>query len=108
SDGERLAALSLPLQYIAIGETRDNLAITQFSVRNSPADEEIRQCFIQVYNARDTPIDTTLSLYFEDHLLGVEDLHLAPEDTDEAIFVLPALEEGILRAEIDREDALNL
>ncbi len=108
SEGERLSALSLPVQYIKTGTTRNNLGITQFSVRNTTAAEEERQCFIQVYNDGESPVETTLSLYFEDHLLGVDELTIAPGDTDEAIFVLPELDEGVLRAEVDWEDALAL
>ncbi len=105
-EGERLAALSLPLQYIQAGKTNDNLGITRLSVRNDSTSEEARQCFIQVYNDRDVESQSTLSLYFEEHLLGVDELTIPPGDTDEAIFVLPDLEEGILRAELDLEDAL--
>ncbi len=107
AEGERLAALSLPVQYIKIGETRDNLGITRFSVRNTTSVDEERQCFIQVYNDSEEAIETTLSLYFEDHLLGVDEISAPPGDTDEAIFVLPELEEGLLRASLDREDSLS-
>lgn len=105
-EGERLAALSLPVQYIQAGKTNNNLGITRLSVRNDTSAKEARQCFIQVYNDRDTEAQSTLSLYFEDHLLGVDELSIPPGDTDEAIFVLPDLDAGILRAELDLEDAL--
>jgi len=105
-EGERLGDLSLPVQYVRVGETRNNAGITNFSVRGGTSEEEVRQCFVQVYNDSETPLATTLSLYYEDALLGVDDVEIAPGDTDESIFVLPELEEGILRAELDHEDAL--
>lgn len=106
ADSERLGDLSLPVQYVRAGETRDNAGITNFSTRGGTSEEEIRQCFVQVYNDSETPLATTLSLYFEDSLLGVDDVEIPPGDTAESIFVLPDLEEGILRAELDHEDAL--
>jgi len=106
TEGERLAALSVPIQYIRIGESRNNAGITNFSTRGSEGEGEGRQCFVQVYNDAETPLETTLTLYFEDDILGVDDLSVSPGDTDEAVFVLPALEDGILRAELDHEDAL--
>lgn len=105
-EGERLAALSLPVQYIKIGETRDNVGITRFSIRNTASTEEERQCFVQVYNDTEAPVVTTLSLYFEEHLLAVDEVNIPAEDTGEAIFLLPDLDEGILRAELDWDDAL--
>jgi Ca-activated chloride channel homolog len=107
-EGERLAALSLPLKYIKVGERRDNLGLTRFSIRNTDTADDERQCFVQVYNDSAEPVETTLSLYFGEHLLGVDELSIPAEDTDEAIFVLPELEEGVLRAELDWSDALAL
>lgn len=108
SEGERLAALSLPVQYVRAGETRENAGITNFSTRGTGAEGDERECFVQVYNDAEAPLATTLSLYFEESLLGVDELDIAPGDTGEAIFVLPALEDGILRAELDHADALDV
>ena len=106
TEGDRLAALSVPIQYIRTGESRNNVGITSFSTRGAEGEGEGRQCFVQVYNDAEAPLDATLSLYYGDNLLGVDDLSVPPGDTDEAVFVLPALEDGILRAELDHEDAL--
>lgn len=106
AEGERLGDLSLPVQYIQTGTTRENAGIVNFSTRGGAGEGEVRQCFVQVYNDSETPLAATLSLYFEDALLGVDALEIASGDTGESIFVLPDLEEGILRAELDVDDAL--
>ncbi|MBL7647270.1 MAG: VWA domain-containing protein [Candidatus Hydrogenedentes bacterium] len=106
TEGDRLAALSVPIQYIRIGETRYNAGIINFSTRDADGEGEGRQCFVQVYNDAGTPLDTTLTLYFGEEILGVDELSIPPGDTDEAVFVLPELQDGILRAELDHEDAL--
>lgn len=106
TQGERLAALSVPIQYIRTGTGRDNAGITNFSTRGADGEGEGRQCFVQVYNDAETPLESTLSLYYGDDLLSVDELTVPPGDTGESVFVLPALEDGILRAELDHEDSL--
>lgn len=106
AEGARLAALSVPIQYVRAGSSRNNAGITNFSTRGTEGEGEGRQCFVQVYNDAEAPLETTLTLYYGDDILGVDELTVPPGDTDEAVFVLPALEDGILRAELDHPDDL--
>lgn len=106
TNGVRLAALSVPIQYIKIGEAGLNLGIVNFATR-SPDEGAARQCFVQVYNDDAGAISTTLSLYYGEELLGVDEITVGAGDTAESVFELPALEDGMLRAQIDLRDMLE-
>lgn len=106
ADMEDTSAFSVPMNYVRVGETRENAGIVSFQERAAPMDETKRQTFLLVYNDNDAPIDTTLSLYMDGDLLGVESVRAGPESTQEVVFAHGDLGEGVLRAVLDLEDAL--
>ncbi|MFP4501322.1 MAG: vWA domain-containing protein [Candidatus Hydrogenedentota bacterium] len=112
ADADLLGTVNTEITYMGVGKTRDNAGIVALSVRRNEAQAGERQVFIQLYSDADTPRQTTLSLYYtptpeaEPTLLAVEEITLPPGETVQEVFALPEMEEGLLRAVIDGEDAL--
>ncbi len=107
SDVDEIGARAIDMSYIRIGATRDNAGITNFSVRRPTEGKGDQQSFVLVHNESDTELKTTLSLYFDDNLLAVEEVTVPAASDQEALFSHPDLGEGVLRAELDRVDALD-
>lgn len=108
ADLDRIGNRALNVTYLQIGETRDNAGIVAFSNRALEEGKNERQAFVLVHNEDAEALDTTLSLYFNDALLAVEEIHVPPEEDGEFVFAHDALGEGVLRAELDHEDALEV
>jgi Ca-activated chloride channel homolog len=109
SDAEQMDGLSMNLTFLQIGETVNNAGIVRFSLRNPEEGVGDRQVFVSVHNENTQPLDTTLSLYFDDSLLAVEAVQAPPGKTTQLAFAMPPLaESGLLRAELDQEDALDV
>ena len=109
SDLMELGALSQPVSFLRVGETNDNAGIVQFNLRNPEDGVGQREVFVQVHNEADQELDTTLTLYFDDASLAVEEVHVPAHDETGLAFALPPLaESGLLRAEIDHPDTLKV
>lgn len=108
SDLEELGLPAAGMQYLRIGETSGNAGIVAFSVRTTPPETGSKtQAFVLVHNEADAPLSTTITLYHDDRLLGVHEVEAPPGADREAVFDVPHQEGGILRAELDHEDALS-
>ncbi|MBN2310991.1 MAG: BatA and WFA domain-containing protein [Candidatus Hydrogenedentes bacterium] len=107
-DLPEIGTRAFDLTYLQIGETSANAGIVAFSMRDplEGQDDEQQQTFALVHNASSDPLDTTLTLSFEDTVLAVEEVHVPPGDDSELVFRHPELGRGILRAELDVDDAL--
>jgi hypothetical protein len=98
--------------FVRVGESRENAGITGFNVRRAGDRPDQRQAFVQMYNARAEPHTDTLSLYYAERadgpeqLLAVEEVRLPAGGGAQAVFALPEVESGILRATLDGGDAL--
>jgi len=108
SDLQELGGLSMNVSFLRVGKTDHNAGIVAFSVRRPEEGQGQRQAFVLVKNEAGIPLDTTLSLYYEESTLAVEELHVPPRESRELIFELPQLEAGMLRAELDTEDLLDV
>lgn len=107
SDVDEIGARAIDMSYIRVGATRDNAGITNFSVRRPTEGKGDQQSFVLVHNESGTELKTTLSLYFDDNLLAVEEVTVPAASDQEALFSHPDLGEGVLRAELDLADALT-
>ena len=106
ADLDKVGTRAIDVTFLQIGETRDNAGIVAFSDREPPGGTGPRQAFALIHNDGTEPLETTLSLYFNDDLLAVEQIHVSAGEDAEAIFAHGDLGEGILRAELDYEDRL--
>lgn len=108
SDLHELSRRVIDFTYLGVGENTRNAGIIAFSVREpEPGMQGDRECFILVHNEAVEAVSTTLSVYFEEQLLAVEEMQLPPRENSELVFSLPELGRGLLRAEIDAGDALD-
>jgi len=94
--------------FLQVGETSRNLGITTFSVREPYEGQGERQALIQIHNDDKVEASTTLTLYFDDATLSVNEVTVAPGEDEEVVFSLPEMATGTLRVEIDAEDALDV
>ena len=93
--------------YLQVGETDKNAGIVAFSVRDPLEGQEgDRQCLVLLRNEMSEPLATTLTLYLDDDVMAVEEVAVAKQDMGEVLFALPPVDTGVLRAELDHEDAL--
>jgi len=107
TDLPELSALSKRVTYLRVGETARNAGIVAFQMRAPEEGEGVRQAFVLVHNADAQELKTTLTLYYEDAALAVEEITVPGQASTERVFSLPKLEEGLLRAELDLDDALE-
>jgi hypothetical protein len=105
SDLEGLGAQAATMRFLQFGETRDNVGIVAFSERKELEGAGERQTFVLVHNENNVPVDTTLTLYFNDSALAVEEITLDAGSDREVVFTHPDLGEGLMRVELDRPDA---
>ena len=106
SDHEELGARAFDLSFLQVGESTNNAGIVSFSTRKPLGGTGECQSFILVHNESSEPLDTTLSLYFNDATLAVEEVHAPPGGDHEVVFAHPDLGSGILRAALDHDDDL--
>ena len=108
ADLDDIGANDLAITFLAVGETPKNAGIVAFSEREPADGKGQRQSFVLVHNEDDQPLESTLSLYFNDQLLSVEEVKVPPKGDGEVLFAHDDLGEGILRAVLDQEDALSV
>lgn len=107
SDLNEMASRAYDLSFLRVGETTNNLGIVAFSVR-APLEGSAgdRQTFALIHNAGDTPVTTTLTLTFDGDILAIDEITVPADGDAETVFAHPDLGAGVLRAELDYEDAL--
>lgn len=106
----KTTAAKTPLEFVATGSARDNLAITRFATRpllNSPQTSEI---LLEVANFGRAAVKTNVELSFDGRLLDVKPLALEPGARSVQIFpTVPRPTSGArgwLTARLDSTDAL--
>lgn len=109
SDLQELGALSKNVSFLRIGETDNNAGIVRFSLRNPEEGAGERQVYVRILNESPNKLDATLTLYFDADPLAVEELHVPEKQFSDHVFALPKItESGMLRAELDHADALDV
>lgn len=68
----------IKLSYMPVGKAKDNVAITQFSVRRYPLDKSRYEVMLEVTNTSPTPADVELSLLGDGTLVDLTKLRLKP------------------------------
>jgi aerotolerance regulator-like protein/VWA domain-containing protein len=96
------------VSFLRVGETTNNAGIVAFSVRDPLESGGDRQCFVLVHNDHSEPLATTVSLLFNNDALAVEEITVPPSGDQEVLFAYPELGTGILRAQLDHSDALDV
>lgn len=93
------------LSFVQVGASVNNAGIVVFNLRAPPEGTSgDRQCLVLVHNADSKPLDSTVTLSFEDATLAVEEIAVAPGEDSELVFRLPDAGEGMLKAELDHQD----
>ncbi|MBI4559616.1 MAG: VWA domain-containing protein [Candidatus Hydrogenedentes bacterium] len=106
ADLDELGRRDLEVNFLQVGESANNAGITAFSLREPQEGRGERQSFVLVHNENSEPLKTTLTLYFDEDVLAVEEVAAPPGGDREVVFAHPSLDEGVLRAELDHDDAL--
>ncbi len=68
------------ISYMAIGKNKDNVGITQFSVRRYPLDKSRYEVMLEVTNTSDDVAEIELSLLGDGQLVDVTKLRLQPHE----------------------------
>lgn len=108
SDLEDIGVKTPDITFAQVGKSKNNVGISSFSIREPQEGKLDRQCFLILHNENSTPVETTLSLYWDDTILGIVEIIIPPEQDKNFVFAIPDLGSGILKAEIDIEDALDV
>lgn len=108
ADIDDLGAQAITVRYLQFGQARDNVGIVAFSERKETEAQGERQTFVLVHNENLEPVTTTLTLYFNDSPIAVEEVAVDAESDQEVVFAHPDLGEGLLRVELDRADTLQV
>ncbi|MGE3182860.1 MAG: BatA and WFA domain-containing protein [Phycisphaerae bacterium] len=115
------------VEWIRIGESRDNLGITAFRTRRDYEDPEILHAFVEVRNYSTETITTDVSIYLDDKLIDAKPITIPgmpapldpassqPAETEAPpqqsmttlTFDRPVLTAGTLEARLARKDALD-
>ncbi len=102
-----LAATDNRIIHWPIGKTRDNAGIGHLAVRPHRQNSNY-DALVSVVNDSDQPLDTQLVLEIDGSTDSVELVKAEPGATWEKSIVIDAPDGGVLRASLDRTDALAL
>ncbi len=108
TDRDEVGARAVHITYRRIGSSTRNAGIVGFSQRRPDDGRGQDQTLVLVRNADSAPIATTLSLYFNDALVAVEEVEVPARETREAVFAHENFGAGVLRAELDHDDDLGI
>ena len=108
SDRDEVGARAINMVYRRIGASTNNAGIVGFSMRKPEEGQSQHQTFVLVHNEHTAPLETTLSLFFEDSLIAVEEIAVPPGDDREVVFAHGDFGNGVLRVELDHEDDLDV
>ncbi len=103
---ERMAGLDMT--FLQVGKNRENAGIVAFSMRTPMDETQERQTFALVHNGAEEALSTTLTMHFNDEMVAVSDIEIEAGGDQEVVFSHADLGEGVMRAELDVEDALSI
>lgn len=100
---------NIPINYVSIGKTSENIAITALDVRYNPITNLDFQVFVAVNNFFDQPKRFNLELYVDDNLVDVTSLELSANSRKAQIFELGSLfQGGLVDVKLDVADKLSV
>ncbi len=92
--------------WLPVGRRTGNVGVTRFQARRSLLDPIGYEILVEVANCSDEPVQTRLELDLNDEVLDVVPLKLEPGGTWSHVFEKTSADGGVLRASLDRADAL--
>lgn len=102
---------AVDVRYVRVGppesEPARNTGIVALSARRDPDDPAALRMFIRIRHAGTESRDATVSLFFNDELVGAETLTVDPGGEAAVVLDTRRIEAGILRAEIAGRDTLE-
>jgi Ca-activated chloride channel homolog len=101
-----LQSKHLPLVFHRVGERANNVGIVALDVRAHPEDSRQRAIFTSVANASAQPQQVELEIRFNDQVLQVKPVTLAPRETSPQVFVAGQSVPGIFTVRIVAQDDL--
>jgi hypothetical protein len=105
-DGASDFARQGDVELIAVGKKTGNLGITRLQARRSLLDPLGYEILVEVVNASDEPAECRLELDLDDEPIDVVPLKLKPGENSTQLFEKTSSEGGLLRASLDKPDAL--
>ena len=108
TDRDEVGARAINMVYRKIGASTNNAGIVGFSMRKPEEGQSQHQTFVLVHNEHTSPLESTLSLFFEDSLIAVEEIAVPPGEDREVLFAHGDFGNGVLRVELDHEDDLDV
>ncbi|HEY0455139.1 MAG TPA: VWA domain-containing protein [Verrucomicrobiae bacterium] len=97
---------NLPLIYHKIGLRGDNVGIVSLDIRPNPDDPAQRAIFAAVYNSSTNSRQVDAELRFENQLIEVRPLNLAPTNTQPLVFLAPQKQDGVFSLRLNVQDDL--
>ena len=97
---------SLPLVYHRVGEVGNNAGIVSLDIRSNPENQAQRAVFANLMNHSTGAIGGELELYFEDQLLEVQPVALAPTNSAAKVFLVEQPADGVLSVRLNIDDDL--
>ena len=103
----RDADKAVPIRYVMLGSSADNVGIATLSVRRQVEGGRGFEVFASVRNFRDTKVATTADLYLEDKLLDAKQIEVEPNAGRAVIFQHFRDETGVLKLKLNVTDSLE-
>jgi VWA domain-containing protein/aerotolerance regulator-like protein len=102
---DKLLAENDNIVYWPVGRTQDNLGITRLGVRPQQ-DQTAHHAYVRVVNASSEPVDSQIVFEIDNSIATIEPVTIPAHEAAERSVVLNSPQGGVLRAYIDRPDAL--
>jgi len=97
---------NMNLEYIAIGDNRGNIGITGFQIRKKNNESNTYEILINIQNNFSTKQNRSVEVTLGNETIIKENIDLEPFIDRSIIFTMAKIKGGILKAEIDSNDAL--
>jgi hypothetical protein len=107
ADLEDLGTNAMSVEFVQVGSSSSNAGIVAFSVRNPAEGALEQQAFVVVHNEAAHPLHTTITLFHDEQVAGVSEIHVPAQSDAQAIMHVRGSTTGILKAELDHHDALD-
>jgi hypothetical protein len=103
-----LSTEGVRIDFLKFGRRAENLGIVAMDVRRSFAEGQPVQAFVALRNAGDRPRSCVLSLFRDDQLVDAREVRIPARGNAAEVIPVPGGERGLLKAEIDARDDLDV
>ncbi|HYE30410.1 MAG TPA: VWA domain-containing protein, partial [Methylomirabilota bacterium] len=105
---EEFESRALPLSYHRIGEGANNVGIVNMDVRANPDNPSQRAVFATVQNFSSNRWELQAELRFEDAVVEVKPITLAPGEASPQVFITSQAKDGVFTLMLSGDDDLKL